>query len=69
MILINLFDRRTALHVAAEAGNASVVSALIHTHANFDAQDCNGDNALHIAVKEGHIGVVRNVATILFRFF
>jgi ankyrin repeat protein len=54
---------RTALHVAAAAGHASVVSALIQNGANFDATDSEGDNALHIATREGHLPVARALLT------
>lgn len=52
--------RQTALHVASEAGNAPVVAALLQNNADFDALDVNGDNALHVAIREGHLNVVSN---------
>lgn len=55
--------RRTALHVASAAGHASVVSALIQNGANFDATDSEGDNALHIATREGLLPVARALLT------
>lgn len=39
--------KRTALHVASEAGHASIVTALIAENANFDALDCEG---MHIGI-------------------
>lgn len=55
--------RRTALHVAAEAGHALVVSALLQNCADFDATDAEGDNALHVAVREGQLSVARSLLT------
>ncbi|CAH2014195.1 unnamed protein product [Acanthoscelides obtectus] len=55
--------KRTALHVAAEAGNVPAVTALLENHADCDAVDVNQDNALHIAVREGSISVVRALLT------
>lgn len=56
-------NRRTALHVAAEEGHSSVVSALIQNGADYDAVDIEGNNALHFAVREGHLPVVRALLT------
>lgn len=53
-----LMKRQTALHVASQAGNASVISALIQNGVDYDALDVNNDNALHVAVREGHLNVV-----------
>lgn len=39
------------------------MSALIQNGADFDAVDSNGDNALHIAAREGHIAVARALLT------
>lgn len=55
--------RRTALHVAAEAGHVVVVSALLQNGADFDATDAEGDNALHVAVREGQLSVARTLLT------
>lgn len=55
--------RRTALHIASEAGHAPVVSALLTNGANCDALNTDGDNALHVAVREGHLAVVRVLLT------
>jgi rabankyrin-5 len=41
----------------------SIVSALLQSGADFDAIDSNGDNALHIAAREGHIAVARELLT------
>lgn len=39
------------------------MSALLQNGADFDAVDSNGDNALHIAAREGHIAVARALLT------
>lgn len=44
--------------MAAQAGDAGVISALIQNGIDFDALDVNNDNALHIAVREGHLNAV-----------
>ncbi|XP_049766892.1 rabankyrin-5-like isoform X5 [Schistocerca cancellata] len=48
--------QRTALHVAAGAGHAAVISALLQNGADANAVDSEGDNALHIACREGQRG-------------
>lgn len=58
-----IYFRRTALHVASEVGNASAVLALIQNGADFDALDVEHDNGLHIAVREGHLTVVKTLLT------
>ena len=40
-----------------------MVSALLQNGANFDATDSEGDNALHIATREGHLTVARALLT------
>ncbi|KAF5296308.1 hypothetical protein FQA39_LY12525 [Lamprigera yunnana] len=55
--------KQTALHVAAEANNASVTIALLQNHVDYNACNNNGDNALHIAVREGHLNVVKALLT------
>lgn len=55
--------RQTALHIASEAGHAPVVSALLANGADCDALNVDGDNSLHVAVREGHLAVVRVLLT------
>lgn len=55
--------QKTALLIAAERGNLPAVSALLQNGADFDAVDNDGDNALHIAVREGHVAVARELLT------
>jgi rabankyrin-5 len=51
--------QKTALHIAAERGREANVLALIQNNCDYDAVDGEGDNALHIAVREGNISVVK----------
>lgn len=55
--------------MAAEEGNAPVVSALLQNNADCDAVDCDSDNALHIAVREGNLAVVRQIHSISRIFY
>jgi ankyrin repeat protein len=50
---------KTALILAAAAGHAKVVEALIDLHADVQAQDKNGATALILAATEGHAEAVR----------
>lgn len=34
--------KRTALHIASEAGHASIVTALLNNNVNCDTFDCEG---------------------------
>lgn len=52
---------KTALHIAAERGQLSSLSALLQNYADYDAGDSDGNNVLHIAVREGHLSVVREL--------
>lgn len=49
--------------MAANAGDAGVIAALIQNGVDYDALDVNNDNALHIAVREGNLNVVRALLT------
>uniref|UniRef100_A0A182J328 Uncharacterized protein n=1 Tax=Anopheles atroparvus TaxID=41427 RepID=A0A182J328_ANOAO len=53
--------QKTALHVVAERGTVAAVSAPLQNGADFDTVDGDGNNAPHIAVREGHISVVREL--------
>lgn len=45
--------------MAAQTGQAAIISALISGGADFEAVDTGGDNALHVAAKEGHLAAAR----------
>ncbi|CAD6231483.1 GSCOCG00001432001-RA-CDS [Cotesia congregata] len=49
--------------LSIQAGHAAVVAALLQNGINFDAVNTDGDNALHVAVREGHVSVVRTLLT------
>lgn len=55
--------------MASQAGNAGVISALIQNGVDYDALDVNNDNALHIAVREGHLNVVCFSRELTLQFF
>lgn len=48
-------DGTTALHLAAGAGHASVVSLLLQKGAWADAEDSHDETPLHAAAKRGHV--------------
>lgn len=59
MISILIDSRRTALHVASSTGQAGIISALAGGGAECGAVDAAGDNALHVAAREGHTAAAR----------
>ncbi len=54
---------QTALHVAAENDLPSIASVLLSNCVDTAAVDNRGNNALHLAIKEGHLDVVRVLLT------
>lgn len=52
-------DGLTALHLAAESGNADACRALLTAHANVNAVDEFGRTALHLAVLSGRHDAAR----------
>jgi ankyrin repeat protein len=50
---------QTSLHLAAESNLSEVCSILLANGVDYSAVDSRGNNALHLAVKEGHIAVTR----------
>ena len=50
---------QTSLHLAAESNLSDVCSILLSNGVDYVAVDSRGNNALHLAVKEGHIAVAR----------
>lgn len=53
--------QKTPLHVAAERGNLCTLSILLQNGIDYNAVDGEGNNALHIAVRAGHLGIVREL--------
>ena len=53
------FNRRTALHAAAEYGQAEVVKLLLEAGANKDAADRFGMNVLHFAAHSGNLEIMK----------
>lgn len=51
-------DNKTALHIAAEEGNADIVDYLVFRGANIGATDWLGRTPIHYAAQNGHIAVV-----------
>ena len=59
-----LQDLKTPLHYACYWGNPDLVTPLLdrnHGKAFVDAQDRNGDTALHIASRHGHRKVIKEL--------
>ena len=54
---------QTALHLASENNFPNLCSILLQNDVDFSAVDNRGNNALHDAVKEGHLNVVRALLT------
>ena len=60
---------QTALHLAAESNLAEVCSILLGNGVDYAEVDSRGNNAVHLAVKEGHIAVVRVLVSWNIRAF
>jgi ankyrin repeat protein len=54
---------QTGLHLAAESDSNEIASVLLANGIDFNAVDELGNNALHVAVKEGHIKTARVLLT------
>ena len=52
-------QKYTPLHLAATRGAPVITSILLSEGADFNAVDTEMNNALHMAVKEGHIDVCK----------
>jgi ankyrin repeat protein len=53
------------LHLAAESNLSEVCSILLSNGVDYSAVDSRGNNALHLAVKEGHLAVARVLVDLL----
>lgn len=56
------YEGRTALMIAATAGNAAVVEYLLSEKAALTSKDAFGKNAMQNAVKRGHLRVAEMLA-------
>jgi ankyrin repeat protein len=56
---------QTSLHLAAESNLSEVCSILLSNGVDYSAVDSRGNNALHLAVKEGHLAVARVLVNLL----
>ena len=56
---------QTGLHLSAEADNAEIAGVLLANNIDFAAVDERGNNALHVAVKEGNLKTARWVGLFL----
>jgi len=54
---------QTGLHLAAEADSGEIASVLLNNGMDFSAMDEAGNNALHVAVRAGHIHTARILLT------
>lgn len=54
---------KSALHIAAERGRLGAVQALIQNGCDYDSTDGDGNNALHIAMRECMLPVVKELLT------
>ncbi|XKL64859.1 hypothetical protein PGB90_004945 [Kerria lacca] len=53
---------QTALHMASEAGHATIINALLSCDGiDFEALDSEGNNALHLACREGHLNAIKEL--------
>uniref|UniRef100_A0A0P4WJ56 FYVE-type domain-containing protein n=1 Tax=Scylla olivacea TaxID=85551 RepID=A0A0P4WJ56_SCYOL len=56
-------QKQTVLHLAAAHDQPQLASIYLDNGVEVDAVDDNLNNALHVAVKEGHLGVVKVLLT------
>ena len=54
---------QTGLHLAAESDSDQIASVLLSNNIDWAAVDEDGNNALHVAVKEGHLRTARVLLT------
>lgn len=58
-VFLNTESRQTPLHIAARRGHVSVIENLYRHGADLNAQDNEGNTALHIAVQNNNAEVIR----------
>ncbi len=57
----NSKTKKTALHMAASAGKLSIIK-LLHQHKiNLNAQDINGETAIHHAVRSNNVETAKTI--------
>ncbi|KAK7076768.1 Ankyrin repeat and FYVE domain-containing protein 1, partial [Halocaridina rubra] len=56
-------QKQTVLHLAAAHDHPHLASIFLDNGVRFDSLDDNHNNALHVAVKEGHLSVVKVLLT------
>ncbi|KAJ5200052.1 hypothetical protein N7472_005256 [Penicillium cf. griseofulvum] len=56
---IGIYEKRTALHIAAKKGHLDVIRVLADAGSPIDAQDGHGATPLTFAAQEGHLDVVQ----------
>jgi ankyrin repeat protein len=56
-------SQQSALQLASEADLPEVCSILLGEGIDYSSVDSRGNNALHMAVKEGHLDVIRTLLT------
>jgi ankyrin repeat protein len=54
-------DGRTLLHYFSIMGNEKIIDCLTFLDVNVDAQDKDGNTALHLAIKENHKNIVEEL--------
>jgi ankyrin repeat protein len=54
---------QTGLHLAAEFDLPEIASVLLNNGIDYAAVDEAGNNALHVAVREGHVRTARVLLT------
>uniref|UniRef100_A0A8C4QZE1 Transient receptor potential cation channel, subfamily A, member 1a n=2 Tax=Eptatretus burgeri TaxID=7764 RepID=A0A8C4QZE1_EPTBU len=59
-LLLRDYNWRSSLHCAAIGGYTQTMSVLLETHANLlDKAEVDGNTALHLAAREGHVRAVQ----------
>ncbi|XP_035691517.1 rabankyrin-5-like [Branchiostoma floridae] len=56
-------QKQSALHISASLDQSGISSVLLQNGVDFDGQDDSLNNALHIAVHQGHLNTARTLLT------